>query len=199
MGYLKTDRQVHKRSNNIVGKAFKIKKAKSFDDKFYSVLTKKVGNKTVGEILKQNETNGCCYFYSLLLASCNPKLKLVYGYLRALDKVDYFFEPFGHAWVESDDFVYDTSCKAVIEKDYYYKMFQAEECQEYSNLSEKQIATLAIEAVESRPRLIPILKNMKEFKSATLELVKNVTDDFLNEKAAKKIVDIKIEQKEKSK
>lgn len=191
-GFLKSERQVCRRSFHIIAKAFILRKAHLFDAKFYSKLTKKIGDRTVGEILNKDQTNGNCYFYAALLASTSPKLKLVHGILHSLDVVNYTYTPFTHAWVESDKFVYDTSSKTIIDKKYFYKKFRVEAYQNTSNMDTNQIAASAIEGVEDRAQLIPILQQMDEFKSASPEFVENVTKNFMNKRTARRVMDAKI-------
>ncbi len=198
IGYLKSNKQIYKRSHRIIMRAFSSKKAKPFDDKLYSLLNKKIGNRTVGEMIQQDETNGCCYFYALLFAKSSPKFKLAHGYLHALDKIDYSYEPFDHAWVESEDFVYDTSFKAVVDKDYYYKKFRVEKYMEYSQLNSQEVAELAIKALENKAQLIPVLQEMDEFKMVSSDFVESVAKDLFNERVARRIIEVKKEQ-EKSK
>lgn len=85
--------------NSIAKKGLKCKKATKFCEDFYATLSHKYGKYTCGEILKNSDTNGCCYFYSLLLARSIPGSTLVIGALNKLNSTqnDAYYEIFDMA------------------------------------------------------------------------------------------------------
>lgn len=153
--------------NYICNKAIKKGKAQSFSDEFYSKLKTEFAGINCGEILKTANTNGKCYFYSLLLAKALEGGTLIVGKLNALNSNirNEYIDEFGHGWVEKDGLVYDTTSKQIFNKDWYYKKFNAEVKQSY--LSEELnnpdlFFKLGINAVKDRSELVkPLFEIIK--------------------------------------
>jgi len=166
-------------------KSLRKKKAINFDESFYRMLNYKIENRTVGEILKNDWTYGNCYYYAFLLALALPDCKLVYdGKLHKLDldiRNSYFVE-FGHAWVEKGDFVFDTTLKQVVKKDYYYKYFNAEikdSCRSYL-LKDDTLLEIGLKSVRFRSELVAQLFKINEFKYAEPLKVQTISSEFEN-------------------
>lgn len=140
-----------------------IKKKKSipFSPYFYKSLTSQVDGKPLGEFLKLADTSGYCYFYSLLLASGLKNAELKYGVLNVLNTNinDCYYEEFGHGWVEEGSAVYDTTCKQVFNKDWYYKNFEVTVKQSIptSELAKNEVfEELLAESIKERQSLKPL-------------------------------------------
>lgn len=148
--------------NAIAKKGLKCKKATKFCENFYATLSHKYGQYTCGEILKNSDTNGCCYFYSLLLARSIPGSTLVIGALNKLNSTqnDAYYEIFGHGWVEKGNLVFDTSSKQIFDKDFYYKNYLATTKEKFSHdqLENTEIfKDLANNLIKDRQYLKPFL------------------------------------------
>ena len=133
----------------ICRKALKKNKSTMFNDEFYNYLNENIGYMTIkkwskdskkveiihkqfGDILKQRDTMGKCYYFALLLARNFPNCNLVRGELRKLNAYDHeegTREDFIHSWVEINtskgNFVIDTTSRQIFDKDFYYEKFDA--------------------------------------------------------------------------
>lgn len=160
--------------NLIAKKGLKKKKSKVFDDEFYMNLTKKYNDKTFGEILKNNNTDGCCYFYSLMLAKNIEGSTLCVGKLNKLNSVfNYsYIDTFGHGWVEKDNLVYDTTSKQIFDKDFYYKNYDADVVEKISSEKLKNFdvfKSLVKKSIENRSKLEKLSQIVLDEEGSTLE------------------------------
>lgn len=133
--------------------------ALNFDDAFYKKLEGNFGKHKISNIIKYSRMSGYCYFYALILAlglkDCNLKI----GTLHRLDKnvLDCYYVEFEHSWVEKNGLVYDTTLKQIIDKDFYYKMFEVEEIKSFSKEQLNDPSTvikLGLTAITKRPELL---------------------------------------------
>lgn len=149
--------------NLIAKKGLKKKKSKEFDNDFYNKLKNYYDDRTFGEILKNEDTNGCCYFYALMLAKNMVGSTLCVGNLNRLNSVyNYsYIDTFGHGWVEKDNLVYDTTSKQIFDKDYYYHNYNAEVKEKISSDELKNFdifKSLLKKSVENRSKLDKLSK-----------------------------------------
>lgn len=162
-------------------------KAVNFDDEFYNLLSFQFGNSTVGQRIKNEETAGNCYFYALLLCRSMHKSTLKHGYLRRLDRqVENKKIEFSHAWVETEEFVYDVTSRQIFGKKYFYENFDAEVCRSYlhENLRNPYILfRLGINAVKERPMLAHELMEYDEFQKVDKDYVRECLRQILDRKS----------------
>lgn len=174
MKMLKSHKEICLTFRRIKFLALKQGKGFVFDNCFYDSIKTKYGNESIGEILKNDNTSGCCYFYALLLAYAMEGSCLKTGVLHRLDlnKNDAYYEEFGHAWVECGNFVFDTTAKQVFLKDFYKTNFMVEERKvfDHSHLQNKEnFLNFASFAVKNRPELLArFFENDKENETKKL-------------------------------
>lgn len=176
----------------ISSQARKAKKGIRFDDKFYDLLSKKIGKYETGKFIKQKETKGYCYFFALILARSMPGCELKIGALHKLDRNirDCYYEEFGHSWVEKGNLVYDTTTRMIFNKEFYYKNYDVEVFKtiEFDRLKETEtFCNLGINAIKNRPELTDCLFLCDEMKAVSKEKfnqkIENVYDS-----SSKKII-----------
>src|SRR5574344_853200 len=150
--------------NKLCRKARFWHKSQYFTDEFYQQLNSSyIFDKKFGDYLKHSFTLGYCHYYALLLASVNKSATLKIGRLNKLNSIalaDACFIPFDHSWVEVGDVVYDTTSKQMFDKDYYYKLFDAEVKQSFPNseLRKKDVFfERCVFAMKDRTELLPVL------------------------------------------
>ena len=151
--------------NYLCKKAIKKKMSEAFSEDFYNSLTKEILGQPFGEKLKADNTNGLCYFYSLLLALSMPNCELKIGVLNSLNANinDEYYEEFGHGWVEKGSLVFDTTSKQVFKKDWFYDKFNVSVKSSYVSDELKNpdlLFKLGINAVKDRPALVEPLKQL---------------------------------------
>ena len=156
-----------------------------FTDSFYGLFKFRFGDESVGKRIKEEDTVGNCYFYSLLLARAMPKSQLMHGFLHKLD-IDGEKRKivFAHAWVERGNMVFDTTARQVFNKDDYYRTFDVKVYRKYPFEDLKgryKFFKLATQAVNNRPMLASEVAQHKAFE--------NIRDDY-KKQCIKKIDDI---------
>lgn len=172
MKMLKSHKEICIMFGKIKLMALKQGKGFVFDNSFYDSIKTKYGNESIGEILKNDNTSGCCYFYALLLAYALEGSCLKTGVLHRLDlnKNDAYYEEFGHAWVECGDYIFDTTAKQIFLKDFYNINFMVEERKvfDHSHLQNKEtFQNFASFAVKNRPELLARFSENDNIKETT--------------------------------
>lgn len=165
-----------------------------FDDDFYDRLTLAIGDKTVGEMIRDSITVGKCYFYALLLSRAIKDSTLVHGSLHKLDKEinDHLYQEFKHAWVEKDGYVFDTTARMVFKKEVYYHRMQVEVEKRYEKSDQMENLTF-VKLGKYAVSLRPVLKDRFE------KICRKWGIDPLDKKIEDDEIDIKNETyKEKS-
>lgn len=147
--------------DKVVKIALKKKKAEPFSDEFYAFLEQK--DKVIASLIRNSNTSGYCYFYSLLLAKLMPGSVRNKGILQSLTSNvdDCYMDYFYHAFVEKNGLVYDTTSKMVFDKDFYYEYYgvRVDETIPSSDLEdEERFKSLLKDAIKERPILEEKLK-----------------------------------------
>lgn len=162
MKYIKKEKEDYY-FNLIAKKGLRKRKSIEFDSEFYNKLDNYYSDRTFGQILKNENTNGCCYFYSLMLAKNMEGSTLCVGNLNKLNSVfNYsYIDTFGHGWVEKDNLVYDTTSKQIFDKEFYYKNYNVEVKEKISSEKLKNFdvfKSLLKKSVENRSKLDKLSK-----------------------------------------
>ncbi len=148
----------------VVKKALKKYKAFPFSQNVYEKLTMDCNGKTYGDMLRDDYTSGYCYFYATLLCKALPDSILRLGVLNTLNTDhEYYYSEFGHAWVEFNNFVYDTSSKMIFNKDFYYQNYDASVKETYTHIDLENpdiFFKLAVNAVKDREEKIDFMFKM---------------------------------------
>lgn len=136
-------------------KALRHKKAITF--KKASLLPQYQSQKDALDFIINSETNGNCFFYSLLLAKKLNDCTLSYSNLKNLTANinDCCYENFKHGFVVKNNLVYDTSSKLIFDKDYYFNCYDVELTKNIdSSILNGKILMQAIDySLENRPLL----------------------------------------------
>ena len=167
--YLKNSVVASMEYNETIRKALRKGDAVKFDEQFYDMLS--TTNQKFAKVLKNASTSGFCYGFALLLAKNIPDCTLVHG---VLDKLTFLcenggsFDQFEHAWVEKDNFVFDTTAKCIFDKEKYYKMFDVKTKQTYtkSQLSDSAVLkNLCSHILNLRPEMSEMLYSFEPFSN----------------------------------
>ena len=95
---------------------------KKFDADFYARFYGMYYNGLPIYYYLEKRSMGECYDASAILAlAMGKKANVCRGELKTMSNI--FPAPFGHGWVECEDFVYDTTWKVILDKKLYYKLF----------------------------------------------------------------------------
>lgn len=132
------------RFDELFQKAVKQGDIRFFDDEFYQNFDGMYYNGLPIYYYMEKMSMGKCYDASAILALAMGEGSFVCrGELKTMSNIN--DEPFGHGWVETDNKVYDTTWKIILDKKLYYKIFGAkldnkrtaqqffEDCKEISN------------------------------------------------------------------
>lgn len=172
----------------------------------YDKLSMDCLGKTYGEMLKDDYTSGYCYFYATLLCKALENSELKLGILNRLNTDhDYYYSEFGHAWVEYNGFVYDTSSKMIFNKEFYYKYYDVSIKESYTHeqLKDNDIFfKLAINAVKDREDKVDFMfKMMQKGYVPNNDLIKECIKKVSTESILDRIqnnIDMLDDQKNKS-
>lgn len=190
----------------VVNKALKKHKAFPFGQSMYDKLSMDCLGKTYGEMLKDDYTSGYCYFYATLLCKALENSELKQGILNRLNTDhDYYYSEFGHAWVEYNGFVYDTSSKMIFNKEFYYKYYDVSIKESYTHeqLQDSDVFfKLAINAVKDREDKVDFMfKMMQKGYVPNNDLIKECIKKVSTESILDRIqnnIDMLDDQKNKS-
>lgn len=157
-----------------------------FDELVYEGLDVMYGNKTVGQILQEEDTSKNPYFYSYLLTLSMPDATLVKGDLYPNNMVD--ITPY--AWVERDEYVYDVVFKRVFYKDFYEEYFNTEYSAVFNNKVFKKLTnvfSVGLQTVKDDVDMVDKFLSCEEFKMLKKKFIKDQLNEIKNEEVRKKV------------